>query len=280
MKNKINLIQASQQMKSAAKSAGKLLLGYQKKIKELKVTHKDAQGVVSEADLASEKLIMTVLKKKFPFVEFLAEENCYLNKSDPFSDSAKNLEWSWIIDPLDGTTNFLNGLDYYAVCISLAHKGKPVVGVVFRPSTDECFVAVKNEGTYKQSLFKTSAKKKLVHWRNKKPLKECLLVTGFATEKGELFEQEFTQFKKLMGQSRGVRRMGSAALDLCYVADGIFDSFWERGLAPWDMAAAGIICLEAGVKVTDYRTQDFSPFSSTILAARMPLYSHIQKLFE
>lgn len=268
------------QMKLAAKSAGKLLLSYQKKVKHLQVSHKDAQGVVSEADLASEKLIMTILSKKFPRISFLAEESCYLEKADPFDSAKRNLDWCWIIDPLDGTTNFLSGLDYYAICISLAYKGKPVAGLVFRPETDECFWALKNSGAFKQSLFKTRKKVKIDSWRNKKKLKSSLLVTGFATEKGELFEQEFFLFKNIMANCRGVRRMGSAALDLCYVAEGIFDGFWERGLAPWDTAAASLICIESSVRVTDYKAQEFSPYNQTILAARAPLYKSFQELFD
>lgn len=280
MKNKIDYHKALNVMILAAKNAGKLLLHDQKKLSQLKVTHKEAQGVVSEADLASEKTIIHILSKSFPQVVFLAEESSYINHQDPFSAESQSAEWTWIIDPLDGTTNFLGGMDYYAICISLVHKGKPVIGLVFRPKMDECFIAIKNEGTYKRSLYGRGKKVKIDPWRNSKKLKECLLVTGFATEKGEVFENEFDQFKKLMGKSRGVRRMGSAALDLCYVAEGIFDAFWERGLAPWDVSAAGLICQEAGVKVTDYHAQAFNPFAETILAARMPLYKELQSHFE
>jgi myo-inositol-1(or 4)-monophosphatase len=157
-------------------------------------------------------------------------------------------------------------MDYYAVCIALAHKGTPVLGAVYRPPTGELFWAWQGEGAW----FKKPAAKKLRLQCKpmKKTMKECLFVTGFSSEKGVDFQQEFDQFKDIMLASRGIRRMGSAALDLCYVATGIFDGFWERGLSPWDVAASGIICLESGLKVTDYEGRKFHPFQDSILAGR------------
>jgi myo-inositol-1(or 4)-monophosphatase len=161
--------------------------------------------------------------------------------------------------------------------------GEPVVGLVLRPTNGECFYAIKKKGT-KLINFSNNFKKKskpisLKKSSNKKTLSNSLLVTGFATEKGPLFDQEFELFKQMMGKSRGIRRMGSAALDLCYVARGVFDCFWERGLAAWDVSAAGLICLEAGVVVTDYEGQGFHPFQPTIIASRAPLHKEILSLF-
>ena len=255
-----------------ADEAGSCLLKYQKKLSDLKVDFKEAQGAVSEADIETENFIIKHLKKILPSADILAEESIF------FSDGGKEKsffqwkekEWSWVIDPLDGTHNFLNGLDYFAVCIALLHRGKPILGCVHRPRTRETFTAISNQGAFIKRKGKKI--KKIFISSNKKPLKHALLVTGFATEKGKLREKEFELFYQIMKECRGVRRMGSAALDLCFVAEGLFDAFWERGLAPWDVAASGIICQEAGVKVTTYTEEKFDPFQSTIIACRNPLY--------
>ena len=265
-----------------AKKAGNFLVKKQKNISALKVSTKIAQGVASNADTGAEKLIIEGIKKIFPDHFILAEESAYTDYQGEMSryQFLKEKEWVWIIDPLDGTHNFLNGLDYYCVCISLAHFGVPQVGVVYRPTTGECFTAIKGKGTKVVNLLKAKSKSTTIKKsQNKKKLKETMMVTGFTTEKGEIFEAEFTLFKSMMGKSRGIRRMGSAALDLSYVASGIFDCFWERGLAAWDVSAAGLICLEAGVKVTDYYGREFHPFQETIVAARSPIHSEILSLF-
>lgn len=268
----------------AVKSA-RFLLIKQKKISSLKITSKVAQGMVSNADVESEAMIVSGIKKMYPDHFILAEETAYqeyMGQMDRYK-FLKEKEWVWIIDPLDGTNNFLNGLDYYGVCISLVHFGEPVVGVVLRPTNGECFYATKGKGT-KLINFSNDFKKKskplsLKKTNNKKVLSDSLLVTGFATEKGPVFDEEFDLFKHMLGKSRGIRRMGSAALDLCYVARGVFDCFWERGLAAWDVSAAGLICKEAGVVVTDYEGQKFHPFQATIVAARAPLHKEILSLF-
>lgn len=268
-----------------AVDAAKLLLVKQKKISSLKITSKLAQGIASNADMESEKLIISGIKKHYPDHFILAEESAYKEYDGEMSryEFLKNKEWVWIIDPLDGTNNFLNGLDYFGVCISLVHFGEPVVGVVLRPANGECFYAIKGKGTrlinFSNGFKKKSSPVKILKKENKKQLSDSLLVTGFTTEKGPVFEAEFDLFKKMIGKSRGIRRMGSAALDLCYVSSGIFDCFWERGLAAWDVAAAGLICQEAGVKVTDYEGQQFHPFLETIVAARSPLHTEILFLF-
>lgn len=279
---KVNLDEVLKLSLKLAHESGDFLLKKQLKLSKLKITVKEAQGVASDADIQSEKMIIDGIKKNYPDHFVLAEESAFKEFKGEMAryEFLKEKEWVWIIDPLDGTHNFLNGLDYFCVCISLAHYGEPVVGVVLRPSNGECFYAVKGKGTKLINLYSKKSKpvnlKKTV---NNKTLKESMLVTGFVTEKGEVFEDEFTLFKSMIGKSRGIRRMGSAALDLCYVCKGIFDCFWERGLAAWDVSAAGLICLEAGVVVTDYSGQQFHPFQETIVAARAPLHSEILSNF-
>ncbi|PIK14956.1 MAG: inositol monophosphatase [Halobacteriovorax sp. JY17] len=280
--NKKNILDALNFALDLSYSAGKILLKYQTKLSSLEITSKQAQGVASTADLASEKFIMKQISKKYPNHDILAEESAYAQFGDAKEayQVFKEREWTWVIDPLDGTNNFLNGLDYYAICISLLHFGKPVLGVVYRPSNGDCYYASSFGESRFSNLTKSPKSKKLFSKSNKKKLSEAMLSTGFVTEKGKCFDTEFDQFVQIMKKSRGIRRMGSAALDLCLVASGVFDGFWESGLAPWDMAAAGIICEQSGVKVTDFEGRPFQPFTASILAARPPFYKELKSQFK
>jgi myo-inositol-1(or 4)-monophosphatase len=257
---------------------GKLLLKYQGKARELNVTSKAAQGVVSTADYEAEEKILKTLTKQYPNITFLAEESVYLaygTDKTSYQDYLKQ-DWLWIIDPLDGTNNFLNGLPNFAISLALCHKGWPVFGVIHHPSTGESLYAVKDEKT--RQLKPNSSRAKTI-WsdKNEKKLKECLLATGFVTEKGEPNAQEFEVFKTMMSRSRGIRRMGSASLDLCYVATGQFDGFWERGLPPWDLAAAAIICQNSGVSLSNLKGRPYKLGDPGIIAARDPLLKELVK---
>jgi myo-inositol-1(or 4)-monophosphatase len=256
-----------------AKKASRKILKYKTEVQELVIQSKQTQGIVSEADLASEEIITKYLTKNYPNIPILAEESYFKEfkeKKDGYS-KFKNIPKLWVIDPLDGTNNFVHGLDYFAVCISLVVKGKPVVGVVHAPIRKETFSASLGNGM-------TFNGRKIFNDKGRKDIKSVLLATGFATEKGKPFNDEFRRFKKIMSEVRAIRRMGSAALDLCFTALGTYDGFWEKGLAPWDMAAATIICEEAGVKVSDYNGRKHNPFSETIIAARKPIHSKLKKL--
>lgn len=256
-----------------AKQTSKILLGFEKKINRLVIMHKKSQGVASTADLKAEKHIVGSILKKYPEHAILAEESSYSQGIKDY-ESFCQYPYTWIIDPLDGTNNFLNGLNYYCVCICLAHYGKPVMGVVMRPSTGEIFYATKMRGAYYVAPGKKA--KRIYAKQNSKKLKDSIVSTGFATEKGERIAEEFEPFHRLLTNARAIRRMGSAALDMCYTALGIFDGFWERHLAPWDVAASGIICEEAGAKVTDFNGRLFTPFDRTIIASREPLHRQIK----
>ena len=264
------------QVKLISIKAGDKLKKYSKKIEKLKVSSKAAEGMVSEADVETEKLIQRELKKLLPDADFLGEESTFLKIKDKKKAFKRfqNVEWCWIVDPLDGTHNFLNGLDYYCVCIALAHFGEPVLGVVFRPETNDLYFSVKNTGAYKENLL-TKKRNRLSLKNNTKKLKDCMVVTGFALEKGVDDPSEFRNLKKIMKDVRGVRRFGSAALDMCLVSEGKFDCYWEKGLSPWDVAASGIICQEAMVKVTNYKSEEFHPFQKSIFCARKPLHKKL-----
>jgi myo-inositol-1(or 4)-monophosphatase len=261
-----------EQTLNACEMTGRKLIQHQKKLEDLKITSKEAQGVVSNADVEAENFIIKKLKPLVKDAEFLAEESAfekYGARSEAYK-GFKEVPYSWIIDPLDGTTNYLNNMDYYGVCVSLAYFGNPILGVVHRPRTEQTYYAIKGKGAFLISPkfnknIKSHSKSRLELSTATKKLKNSLLVTGFACEKGQEFETEFEIFLKMMKSSRGIRRMGSAALDMCLVAEGIFDGFWERGLSPWDMAASSLIASEAGAFVSDYQGKGFNPFLSTIV---------------
>ncbi len=267
---KMNYNQCLKQTLFVAYKAGLGLRKKAKNLKDLRINIKEAQGLVSKADIESENLIRKLLLDYYPDHEFLGEEGSYKS----FGSSRKILKkfgdipWCWVVDPLDGTTNYLNQFDYYAVCIGLLHYGRPTLGVVYRPETGECFFATEGKGAWKGVLdSKGITRKKRLTSYKKNNLKDCLLVTGFSSEKGKVFNSEFKKFNKMLTKCRGVRRLGSAALDMCYVAEGTFDGFWEAGLAPWDVTAASLICLESKLNVTNYKGEEFNPFDKSILTA-------------
>ncbi len=270
-------------IKKLVLNVGVQLLKDQKNCHNLKTVYKEKAGMQSSADVKSEKVLMKELHKIFPQAEFLAEESTFVNaKNDElYLKQFKDKEWVWAIDPLDGTNNFLCGLDYFAICIALIHQGETIFGMVYRPSHGECFWALKGAGAYFEILGKASSKKKLFYRPKKKiALKDSMLVTGFTSEKGTLFEREFLTFKNMMGECRGIRRMGSAALDMCYVVTGIFGGFWERGLAPWDISASALIASESGHHVSSYDGKKFHPFLDTILVCKPELKSKFIKLIK
>lgn len=266
---------------------GQKLVKNQKKLKSLKITSKQAQGVVSNADVEAENFLIKKLKPLLVGAQFLAEESAFEKfggKSEAFKEF-KEVPFSWIIDPLDGTTNYLNNMDYYGVCVCLAFYGNPILGVVHRPRTAQTYYAIKGRGSFLRSLRVTKSgtrifKRKLQHSTSGKKLSDALLVTGFACEKGQVFDHEFQTFIKMMESARGIRRMGSAAMDMCLVAEGIFDGFWERGLSPWDMAASSLIAEEAGAFLSDYEGRDFNPFLPTIVVGHKKLRKELLNLIK
>jgi myo-inositol-1(or 4)-monophosphatase len=218
-----------------ARAAGQLLLEKYGRITT--VTKKGDYNLVTEADLASEALIIDRIKSHHPRHMILAEESGNTVVAD--GDS----RWKWIVDPLDGTTNFAHGYPCFCVTMALEHDGEIVIGVTFDPTRNELFAAEKGQGA--------SLNFKPIHVSSTGKLSESLVVTGFPydfKEKSD-FARHLTDF--LLG-ARGVRRDGSAAIDMAYIACGRYDGFWEEGLNPWDVAAGVLMIEEAGGKVTSY----------------------------
>lgn len=219
-----------------AREAGQILL--EKFGRKIEISMKGETNLVTEADLASEALIVDRIKSKYPKHSLLAEESGHTASIDGHSS------WKWIIDPLDGTTNFAHGYPCFAVTMALEHDGRIVVGVTYDPTRDEMFAAERGRGV--------SLNNKPIRVSETRHLKDSLLVTGFPYEltKRDEVARHLTGF--LLG-ARGVRRDGSAAIDLAYVACGRFDGFWEDGLNPWDVAAGMLMIEEAGGTLSDYK---------------------------
>ncbi|MCO4753277.1 MAG: inositol monophosphatase [Bacteriovoracaceae bacterium] len=255
--------------------AGEILLKYQKRRNSLEVMDKGPEGIASEADVKSEEYILDRIKERFPKHYILSEEDYNQNPQASYEEAAQQ-EFAWLIDPLDGTNNFVNGIPLYAVSIALLHKGEPVAGVVYNPTSGECFFAARGLGAHLID-FRINPFKKyhLMADKNTKEMHECIFSPAPIYETSSRFEKHLSVFRNNIIGARAVRRLGTAALELCYVANGNFDGYWEKNLKPWDVAAAGIVCKEAHVKMTDFDGKDYTPFDMSILAAREPLHGKI-----
>lgn len=216
----------------------------------LSVEMKGEINLVTEVDRAAEKLIVAKIHAVFPLHDIMGEEG---------QAARKDSEFKWIVDPLDGTTNFAHSYPLFVVSIALEQKGEIIVGVVYDPLRDELFTATKNGGAFLNG-------KKIRVSRTEK-LGQALLGTGFAYNLRETKENNLREFGNMLIQAQGVRRDGVAAVDLCYVACGRYDGFWELNLFPWDVAAGVIMIREAGGRVTNYEGQEFSVYEKKILAS-------------
>ena len=266
------------ELKTIIYEGGALLEDYWLKRSKLKILHKEGQGLVSEADKEVEKFLISKLSQLVPEAKVCAEESAF---AEDFSKEEISVGLCWMIDPLDGTNNFLSGFDYFSISVGLCMDGIPILGIVYRPLRGDMFIAQKAKGTLYENK-KMNEDQAIINQIRNRPsqLRDSLLCTGFAGEKGIKFEQEFEIFKRVMMASRGVRRLGSAALDLCYLAKGFWHGFWEKGLAPWDTAAGSLICKEVGLEVFSLETDKFTPFNKSIVVCspdiKRELISHLK----
>jgi myo-inositol-1(or 4)-monophosphatase len=220
-------------------------------------------NLVTEADKKSEKHITDFIKKKFPTHDILAEES---------GEQRKGSDYLWVIDPLDGTTNFAHGVPIFSVSIGLQKSGETVAGVVYDIMQNIIYSAELGSGSLANSnKIKVSETEKLNH---------SLLVTGFPYNIAENPENAFGKFEILTKSSRGIRRLGSAAIDFCYVAKGVFDGFWEVHLHPWDVCAGKLIVEEAGGVVTDFDGQKIDIFSKRFLTTNGKIHTQIIELMK
>lgn len=234
----------------AAKTAGRFLKQNLGKARDIQRKEGQERNLVTEIDKGSEKLIIEIIKSHFPTHDILAEESA--RKQGGKSD------YRWIIDPLDGTTNFTHGFPVFCVSIGLQHREDLQLGVIYDPNLDELFTAEKGGGAYLNG-------KKIAVSRNN-ALTESLLVTGFPYNIVENPNHAVEHFVNFLMKAQAVRRMGSAAIDLAYVAAGRYEGFWEVALNPWDMAAGVVLVTEAGGRVSDFRGNPFNIYKPEVLA--------------
>ena len=233
----------------AARVAGNILQAYSQA--GFTVQHKHAIDLVTDADRASEQAIIDCIDRRYANHQILTEEQGF--------KSTGQSPYRWIVDPLDGTTNFAHGLGIYCVSIALEYDGRIILGVVFDPSRQELFLGEANGGA---AVNDTPLCVSLVN-----DLNEALLVTGFAYDIRDTSDNNLDHFAQFSLRAQSVRRLGSAALDLCYVASGRLDGFWELKLSPWDMAAGSLIVREAGGQVTHFSGTSFSVYGKQVLAS-------------
>ena len=249
-------------MTSAARKAARNLIRDFGEAQALQVSKKGVADFVSRADTRAEQTIFEELSTARPKYGFVMEERGEVEGTDNSN--------RWIIDPLDGTTNFLHGIPQFAISIALERDRKPFAGVVYNPATDELFWAEKGEGAYMNN--------RRLRVSSRRDLNECLFATGlpFAGRPGR--SQALNETNNVLEKTAGIRRFGAAALDLAYVAAGRFDAYWERGLNNWDVAAGAILVQEAGGMVSEIEGGRNYLSNESILAANPEIYEQAKSL--
>jgi myo-inositol-1(or 4)-monophosphatase len=243
----------------AAFESGKILKSFFGNISDIR--KKGVVDIVTEADTASEETIIGIIRKDFPQHSILAEESG-LDQEDE--------DHQWIIDPLDGTINFAHQVPIFSISIAYAFKGTPVMGIVLNPVTGELFSAVAGEGAFLNN--------RPIQVSDTQIMQESLLATGFPYDLLSIFDTVANRLEKCLRAAQGIRRMGSAAIDICALACGRFDGFWEQNLHPWDTAAAVLIASEAGAVVTDFANNPFTIDKMEILATNGKIHADMLSL--
>ena len=249
-------------MMKAARKAGRALAKDFREVENLQVSMKGAGDFVSRADIQAEQIIKSELMNARPTYGWMAEEGGEEEGKDPTR--------RWIVDPLDGTTNYLHGLAHWAVSIALEHKGQIVAGVIYDPSRDELFFAEKGEGAWmNESRLRVSSRDKMI---------ESIFATGLPFGGRSDLPLTLQDLARLMPACAGVRRFGSAALDMAYVAAGRYDGFWERRLNSWDLAAGVLIAREAGALVEPLHQGSDILDSGAVICANEPIFNKFAKV--
>lgn len=247
----------------AARSAGAIINRASLDLDLLKITTKGPNDFVSEVDRAAEQAIIETLLAAYPGHGILAEESGRTH-------GARDSEFIWIIDPLDGTTNFLHGFPVYAVSIALAHRGQVQQAVVYDPARNDLFYASKGRGAYLNDKRLRASKRTR--------LSDALIGTGFPFRKGDNFKRYVQMFEEVMQHCAGLRRPGAAALDLCYVAAGWYDGFFETGLNPWDIAAGSLMITEAGGLIGNFTGEADYLYQREVVAGNPKVYAQLVQI--
>ncbi len=245
-----------------AKSAGEFIRKERLKFTPDKIEIKGLNDMVSYVDKGAEQMIVEELREILPEVGFLVEEDSVKEKKD----------YNWIVDPLDGTTNFIHGIPCYAVSIALEHKGEIILGVVYEVAKKECFSAYKGGGAFLNEMP--------VKVSTNKHLSDSLIGTGFPIYNFDRQENYLNVLRELMQKTHGVRRIGAAAADLCYLASGRLDAFYEYNLNPWDVAAGVLIIREAGGTVCDFKGGQNWLFGKEIIATNGLVENEFKELVQ
>ncbi|HLF12322.1 MAG TPA: inositol monophosphatase family protein [Gammaproteobacteria bacterium] len=245
----------------AARRAGELMIRQLNQLESLQVAEKGRNEFVTQVDQAAEAAVIEVIRDHYPDHAILAEE----------SGSQGEHEYQWIIDPLDGTTNYIHGFPVFCVSIAVAQAGELQHGVVYDPLRQEIFSASRGQGAQLDG--------RKIRVSKRTSLQQSLIATGFPYRMNlEHIDRYLGMLRAVMLDSAGVRRPGSAALDLCYVAAGRVDGFWELGLSKWDIAAGALIIREAGGRISDFRCTDGYLESGNVVAGNPKVYAALSKL--
>ncbi len=245
----------------AARAGGIILMKYLGQPLELEF--KGDVDLVTKADRLSEESIVSIIRNTYPDHQILAEEG---------TNQAGTSDFRWIIDPLDGTTNYAHAFPCFAVSVGLEVSGKMTVGAVYDPVRDECFTAMEGAGAY----LNGSA----IHVSCIEKLDSALLATGFPYDRREHPDNYLVLFRKFMMKAQEIRRPGSASIDLCYLASGRIDGFWELKLKPWDVAAASVVVKEAGGRLSDFKGSEFSIAGNETLASNGRIHDEMVALIK
>ena len=249
----------------AARKAGAIINRASLDIDLVQVSVKGRSDFVTEVDKAAEEAIIATLRAAYPEHGFLAEES---GASDPEGKD----EYRWIIDPLDGTTNFIHGFPQYAVSIALQHRGQLTQAVVYDPTRNELFTASKGRGAFLND--------RRLRVSRRTQMRECLIGTGFPFRYLDHLDTYMRVFKRITEETAGIRRPGAAALDLAYVAAGRLDGFWEYGLSAWDMAAGALLIVEAGGFVADFNGEANYLTAGNIVCGNPKVFPQVLKLVQ
>lgn len=246
---------------SICRETGNWILNEAEGFNRSEVETKGKQNFVTYVDKESERMLVENFRKIIPGSNILAEEGDYSETSS---------EYKWIIDPLDGTTNFIHGIPLYSISVALALDGRIVSGVIYDVPSDECFYASPGRNARMNN--------KNISVSETGNLENSMLATGFPYELGERFEAYLSLFRDMVNSSRGMRRLGSAAIDLAYVACGRFDGFYEYRLNPWDVAAGAFIVSRAGGMVTDFKGGDDYIYGNQLIASNGKNHNEILQI--
>jgi myo-inositol-1(or 4)-monophosphatase len=259
----MELVEICEKACAAAKEAGLFIQSQINQIQRTDIEEKGLNQLVSYVDKTSEEMLVKSLKGILPEAGFITEEETV---------AREQAEYTWIIDPLDGTTNFLHALPIYSVSVALMKNNKLVVGIVYEPNRDELFYAWSGGGAYLNG--------KRIQVKINQELSKSLLATGFPYYDFKRVPQYLATLSDLMKGTQGMRRMGSAAVDLAYTACGRFDGFFEYGLSPWDVAGGIVLIEEAGGKISDFGGADDYLFGKTIIGASEGVYGQLLSVIQ